>query len=125
MASTYVIKGLVRKEILFAIDHLNEIARPNLLRMMSWQIGLEKGYYFSVGKNYKFINCYLPNEDWKILLTTYSQDSCSNMWQALFTCYRLFRKYSKAVAEGLGYMYPNYDEAITKYTNNIYKSLNE
>ncbi len=117
--STYVVKGLARKEILFAIDHLNEIARPNLLRMMSWEIGLEKGFSFSVGKNYKFINQYLPIDDWEKLLSTYSQEGYSNMWQALFTCYELFRKHSKSVAEGLGYRYPDYDEVITKYTQNI------
>jgi len=70
MVWTYVVKGLARKEILFAIDHLNEIARPNLLRMMAWQIGSAQGYTFSVGKNYKFINRYLPREDWEELMST-------------------------------------------------------
>ncbi|MFD0679214.1 MULTISPECIES: aminoglycoside 6-adenylyltransferase [unclassified Paenibacillus] len=122
MVSTYVVKGLARKEILFAIDHLNEIARPNLLRMMAWQIGSEQGYSFSVGKNYKFIDRYLPNEDWEDLLLTYSENGYPNMWQSLLTCYKLFRKYSKAVAESLGFQYPVYDETITKYTENIYNS---
>lgn len=45
------------------------------------------------------------------------------MWQSLLTSYELFRKYSKAVAESLEYKYPDYDEAITKYTENIYTSL--
>jgi len=120
MVSTYVVKGLARKEILFAIDHLNEIARPNLLRMMAWQVGSAQGYTFSVGKNYKFINRYLPREDWEDLLSTYSGNGYPNMWQSLFTCYALFRKYSKAVAVSLGYPYPDYDEAISKYTANIY-----
>lgn len=124
MVSTYVVKGLARKEILFAIDHLNEIARPNLLRMMSWQIGSEQGYSFSVGKNYKFMNRCLPKEDWELLLSTYSENSYPSMWQSLFTCYALFRQYSKSVAESLGYDYPDYDESITKYTENIYTALN-
>lgn len=123
MVSTYVVKGLARKEILFAIDHLNDIARPNLLRMMSWQIGSEQGYCFSVGKNYKFINRYLPQEDWELLLSTYSESSYPSMWQSLFTCYELFRKYSNAVAESLGYDYPDYDESITKYVDPIYHSV--
>ncbi|UVI33323.1 aminoglycoside 6-adenylyltransferase [Paenibacillus spongiae] len=125
MVSTYVVKGLARNEILFAIDHLNEIARPNLLRMMSWQIGSEQGYSFSVGKNYKFINRYLPQEDWEALLSTYSANSYPNMWKSLFTCYELFRAYSKAVAERFGYKYPDYDDAITKYTENVVSSLND
>lgn len=122
MVSTYVVKGLSRKEILFAIDHLNEIARPNLLRMMAWQIGCEKGFTFSVGKNYKFIDRYLPKEDWEALLSTYRQNGYVDMWEALFTCYELFRKCSKAVADSLEYPYPDYDEAITKYAENIYHS---
>lgn len=123
MVATYIVKGLARQEILFAIDHLHEIARPNLLRMMAWQIGSEQGYTFSVGKNYKFIDRYLPQEDWKALLSTYSQNGYEEMWQSLVTCYALFRKYSKAVAASLGYKYPDYDEGITKYTENICNSL--
>ena len=119
--STYVTKGLARKEILFAIDHLQDHVRPNLLRMMSWYIGLEKGFAFSLGKNYKFIHQHLQKEDWEMLLSTYNMGSYTDMWQALFTCHDLFRKYSKEVAVTLGYMYPNYDKEITKYIQNIYE----
>lgn len=123
MVSTYVAKGLARKEILFASDHLHEIARPNLLRMMAWQIGIEQGYSFSVGKNYKYIDRYLPEQDWQQLLQTYRQDSYEVMWESLFLCYRLFRKYAHAVANPLKYAYPDYDRAITEYTERVYQSL--
>ncbi|MFB4261932.1 aminoglycoside 6-adenylyltransferase [Shouchella clausii] len=123
MVSTYVVKGLARKEILFAIDHLNEIARPNLLRMMAWYVGSERGYTFSVGKNYKFIDRYLPKEDWEALLSTYCEKGYAETWQSLFTCYELFRKYSIGLSASLGYNYPEYDEAITAYSNSIYDSL--
>ena len=123
MVSTYVVKGLARKEILFAIDHFHEIARPNLLRMMAWKIGSEQGYSFSLGKNDKFIDRYLPKEDWEKLLSTYAQNGYQEMRQSLFASYELFRKYSKAVSENLGYPYPDYDEAITKYTKEIFNSL--
>jgi len=123
MVSTYVVKGLARREILFAIDHLNEIARPNLLRMMAWHIGSERGYSFSVGKNYKFIDRYLPAEDWETLLSTYAENGYPNMWRSLFACYELFRKYAGAVAESLGYRYPDYDEGITRHTESIYSQV--
>lgn len=122
---TYVVKGLARKEILFAIDHLHEVARPNLLRMMAWQIGSEQSYSFSVGKNYKFIDRYLPKKDWEALLSTYSGNSYQSMWQSLFTSYELFRKYSRAVAKDLGYTYPIYDDAISAYTDKIYEAWAE
>ncbi len=123
MVSTYVVKGLARKEILFAIDHLHEVARPNLLRMMAWHIGAEHGYTFSVGKNYKFIDRYLTTEDWETLLSTYAENSYPSMWKSLLTCCELFRKYSKAVAEHHGYPYPNYDRTISGYMKGIYESL--
>ncbi|GIP21890.1 aminoglycoside 6-adenylyltransferase [Paenibacillus sp. J22TS3] len=122
MTATYVVKGLARKEFLFAADHLHEIVRPNLLRMMAWQIGSQHGYDFSVGKNYKFIDRYLPAEDWETLLSTYSESGYPEMWRSLFTCYGLFRQYSIAVADRLGYDYPDYDAAITKYTEDIYNT---
>ncbi|MGN7400668.1 aminoglycoside 6-adenylyltransferase [Cytobacillus praedii] len=123
MVSTYVIKGLARKEILFAIDHLNEIARPNLLRMMSWYIGIETNFSISLGKNYKYLQKHLDKNDWDQLLYTFAENSYENMWQSLFNCYDLFRKYSKLVANKLSYDYPVYDEQITNYTQTVYHSL--
>lgn len=119
MVSTYVAKGLARREVLFAIDHLHEIARPNLLRMMSWQVGATRGFTFSVGKNYKFLDRYLPAADWQSLLDTYQMHSISDMWHSLLSCQELFRVYSRAVSENLGYPYPDYDEAISGYIEEI------
>lgn len=122
MLATYVVKGLARQEILFANDHLYEIMRPNLLRMMAWRIGAQRGYHFSLGKNYKFIDKYLPAEDWKKLLSTYTQSEYKQLWQSLNTCLGLFRKYSDAVARHFNYQYPDYDVAITSYINNFFES---
>ncbi|MBD2869032.1 aminoglycoside 6-adenylyltransferase [Paenibacillus arenilitoris] len=119
MVSTYVAKGLARKELLFAIDHLHEVARPNLLRMMAWRIGCEHGFAFSVGKNYKFIDRYLPPEHWEALLSTYTGHDVEAVWRALFECHELFRTYSKAVAGTLGYSYPNYDGVVTAYIGKL------
>jgi len=120
---TYVVKGLARQEFLYAADHLHGIVRMNLLRMMGWKIGSEQGYTFSLGKNYKFIKRYLPDEDWTKLLSTYSMGGYPEMWQSLFTCCELFRTYSKAVGANLGYPYPDYDEAVTGYMKQIYTSF--
>lgn len=118
--STYVAKGLARKEILFAVDHLHEHVRPNLLGMMAWEIGAVHGYTFSVGKNYKFLDRYLPREDWSMLLSTYAMQGCKEVWRSLFKCHALFRQYAESVAQRYDYPYPHYDEAVTKYIENIY-----
>lgn len=118
----YVIKGLCRKEILFAIDHFNQIVRHELLRMISWKVGIETGFKLSVGKNYKFIERYISEDLWEKLLSTYRMDSYENIWEALFLCHQLFRAVSGEVAERLHYAYPEYDRNITKYTRDMYKN---
>jgi len=113
--TTYVVKGLCRREILFAIDHLNNIVRMELLRMISWWVGTEQGYNFSLGKNYKFLERHIPIELWEQLMTTYRMDSYIQMWESLEQCMALFRKVSTEVAKRLNYPYPDYDEKISEY----------
>ena len=112
---TYVVKGLFRKEILFAIDHMNDIVRKELLRMISWLVGIENGFTFSLGKNYKFLERYIPEEMWEKLMVTYRMDSYANMWESLEQCMSLFREVSAEAARRLNYRYPSYDEKITEY----------
>ena len=111
----YVVKGLCRREILFAIDHMNEIVRKELLRMISWSVGTRQGFYFSLGKNYKFLDRYITRELWERLLSTYRMDSYEQMWESLEQCMALFREVSSETATRLNYPYPDYDEKISGY----------
>lgn len=116
-----MIKGLMRKEILFALDHMNDILRPNILRMIAWSIGIEHQFSLSVGKNYKYIQHYMNAKDWEILLNTYVGNTYESVWKALFDCQDLFRAYSTSVAVLLRYEYPEYDQQITEYTIKHYQ----
>lgn len=113
----YVVKGLCRREILFAIDHLSDVVRKELLRMLSWKIGIERGFDFSLGKNYKFMEKYLPAELWERLMSTYRMGSYGEMWEALEQCMALFREVSAETAARLGCRYPDYDEKISGYVS--------
>lgn len=115
--TTYVVKGLCRKEILFAIDHLNDIVRKELLRMISWSVGFEQGFGFSLGKNYKFLKQYVSEDLWNQLISTYNMNSYPHMWEALEQCMVLFREVSGMVARQLDYPYPSYDEKVSGYVS--------
>ena len=67
---TYVTKGICRGERLYAAD-LMQLMRSELLRMLAWQVGLRRGYTFSIGKNYKFLPQYLEDETREALYSTY------------------------------------------------------
>lgn len=113
----YVVKGLCRKEILFAIDHLNEVVRKELLRMISWKVGMEHGFDFSLGKNDKFLQRYITEELWSGLMSTYRMDSYESMWESLEKCMSLFREVSAETAQRLHCAYPPYDGKITAYVS--------
>lgn len=117
----YVVKGLCRKELLFAIAHLH-IMRNELLRMISWKVGLEYGFHFSVGKNYKFIEKYIPKELWEELLRTYCLGSYEMMWEALFKCHAIFREVSGECARSFGYAYPAYDLRVSRYVTDLFET---
>ena len=119
--STYVCKGLCRREILFASEHLNFILRPNLLRMLGWKVGIETGFSLSVGKAYKFLGQYVDSQTWGQLLSTYRNDSYPNMWDALEKCHILFREAAHFVADSLGYCYPDYDRKVSGYIARLKK----
>ena len=111
----YVVKGLCRKEILFAADHLYNVQRQELLKMISWKVAQKYGYDFSLGKNYKFLDQYVAKSLWERLLSTYNMGSYEQMWKALYESMALFREVSKEVANTMGYTYPPYDAAISAY----------
>jgi aminoglycoside 6-adenylyltransferase len=100
---------------------MNQIVRQELLRMISWKVGIETGFTLSVGKNYKFINKYITKDLWENLLSTYKIDSYEHLWESLFKCHQLFREVSKEVGEEFNYVYPEYDVNISRYTQDLYK----
>lgn len=118
--SAYVAKGLARGELLFAMDHLHNNIRQELLRMMSWHIGYEQGYDRSLGKNYKFIQNYLSEENWQDFLLTFDLSTKEKMEQSFWHTLSLFQTYSKQVSLELGFDYPNDDEVMILFIETFY-----
>lgn len=118
--SAYVAKGLARGELLFAMDHLHNNIRQELLRMMSWHIGYEQDYDRSLGKNYKFIQNYLSEENWQDFLLTFDLSTKEKMEQSFWHTLSLFQTYSKQVSVELGFDYPNDDEVMISFIETFY-----
>ena len=116
--STYVAKGLARGQIPYANAHL-DLMRNELMRMLSWQAGLEQGFTFSIGKDFKYLQKHTPESEWAQLLRTWRMDSTENVWQSLFEVCDLFRRVSTKVAPGLGCPIPQYDHSVLPYLRQI------
>lgn len=116
--ATYVAKGLLRREILYAIDHLY-LMRQQLLTMISWKVGLENYFSVSIGKNLKYLADFIPADEFASLLATYSNNSLTAVAESSNNCQALFRSVSRFVSDEMGYAYPDYDEKVTGYLNSL------
>ncbi|WP_271750901.1 aminoglycoside 6-adenylyltransferase [Cohnella sp. JJ-181] len=118
--STYVAKGLWRRETLYALDHLNLYVRPMLIRMLEWRVGIDTDGGVGIGKNAKYLERYLPADRWQALLDTYPRGTEAEIWQALRTMGRLFRETALEVAERLGFAYDGKeDRLVTAYLASV------
>lgn len=119
--SAYVAKGVARDELLFALDHLNEVLRQELLRMMAWHIGHHHGYKQSLGKNYKFIQHYLTKDEWNRFMQTFDLATKEKIQSAFKLTLSLFQSYSKKVSEEMAFTYPDDDQVMLKFIQKYYE----
>lgn len=119
--STYVAKGLWRREILYAKKHLDDYVKDMLYKMLEWQVGIETNFQVSAGKCDKYLEKYLSKETWQKLISTFSGGSYEDTWSALFSTCDLFRDTAKNVAEHFRYEYADQDdERVTKYLRHVW-----
>lgn len=100
-----VAKGLWRKEVPYAQDMINYTVRPQLVKMLSWEIGIGTDFGCSVGKSGKYMYRYLSEKEWKLFLQTYVPADVKEMWNGVMTMCHLFDETAKNVGERLGFCY--------------------
>ena len=105
-----VAKGLWREEIIYAKYHLDQVIREQLMKMLTWYVGVKTQFLRSPGKLGKHFKQYLEPELWAMLEKTYANASYENTWDALFIICELFRVAAKQVAEHFGFDYPHSDD---------------
>ena len=120
--SHYVVRGICRGELFYAAAHL-EAMREELFRMLGWEIGLQRGFGFSLGKRQKFLPRYLDAERMRALEGSCDTGSLARAEAALRTLLSLFRESSRRVAEKLGCPYPDYDGKVSRYLDHYLERL--
>ena len=106
----YAAKGLWREEILYARHMLDAFAREQLMKMLTWHIGIETQFSQNPGKFGKYFQQYLDPELWNLLLKTYAEARYDSTWEALVTMCHLFRRVALPVADHFGFDYPHSDD---------------
>lgn len=107
--STYVVKGICRKQLIYATDHLYGICQQELLKVLAWQVASDRGVV-DIGKNYKYLFHYLPAEKEKEFSALLDLSSIEKISQSLFATMNVFDREAQILAQKMGFAY-NHKEA--------------
>ena len=104
--SAYVVKGIHRKQLIYATDHLYGICHQELLKVLAWKVASDKGTV-DIGKNYKYLYNYLPAEKEKEFLNLLDFSSLEKITQTLFATMQLFHQEAQKLAQKMEFDYDN------------------
>lgn len=102
--SAYVVKGICRKQAIYATDHLYGICQQELLKVLAWQVVSDRGKV-DIGKNYKYLFNYLPAEKEKQFSNLLDFSSLEKITQTLFATMKLFHQEAQSLANKMSFDY--------------------
>ena len=108
--SAYVVKGIYRNQIIYAIDHLYGICQQEFLKILAWQVASARGKV-DIGKNYKYLFQYLPAEKEKEFSNLLDFSSIDKITQSLLATMQLFHREAQRLAQKLGF---DYDKEVAE-----------
>ena len=102
--SAYVVKGICRKQVIYATDHLYCICQQELLKILAWQIASDRGAV-DIGKNFKYLFNYLPIEKEKEFSALLDFSSLDKITQSLLATMEFFHQEAQYLAQKMGFKY--------------------
>ena len=124
--SAYVVKGICRNQLIYAIDHLYGICQQELLKVLAWQVASDRGTV-DIGKNYKYLFNYLSAEKEKEFSNLLDFSCSDKVTQSLFATTQLFHREAQILAQKMGFAYDKEvaekmiqyaEERVKKFGNN-------
>ena len=102
--SAYVVKGICRKQVIYATDHLYGICQQELLKILAWQVASDRGAV-DIGKNYKYLFNYLSIEKEKEFSALLDFSSLDKITQSLLATMEFFHQEAQYLAQKMGFKY--------------------
>jgi len=108
--SAYVVKGICRKQVIYATDHLYGICQQEFLKILAWQVASDSGKV-DIGKNYKYLFNYLPAEKEKEFSDLLDFSSIEKLTQSLYATMKIFHQEAQSLAQKMGF---DYDKEVAE-----------
>lgn len=102
--SAYVVKGICRKQAIYATDHLYGICQQELLKVLAWQVASDRGTV-DIGKNYKYLFQYLSAEKEKEFSNLLDFSSLDKIIQSLLATMQIFHQEAQSLSQKMGFEY--------------------
>ena len=102
--SAYVVKGICRKQVIYATDHLYGICQQELLKILAWQVARDRGAV-DIGKNYKYLFNYLTAEKEKEFSNLLDFSSLDKITQSLLATMKIFHQEAQILSQKMGFEY--------------------
>jgi aminoglycoside 6-adenylyltransferase len=109
--STYMIKGLLRNEIIYTKNIQETIVRKMFMNVIAWNIAADHEFEINLGASYRFIKNYIDTETMNQIKHTYPDFTKINIWNSLMSMSDTFHEQSIELANKLKLNY-NLDEAM-------------
>ncbi len=111
----YVLKGILRHDLLYANYYFTHICMEECLKMMSFDIQLHHHEKIKLGKCYKKIFEYIDEHDHELMEKWFHTASNLEMSEALLSCMYLFKSYAKDAFSRSGWTMPKEVDRVERY----------
>lgn len=108
--SAYVVKGICRKQVIYATDRLYGICQQELLKVLAWQVASDRGAV-DIGKNYKYLFNYLPAQKENEFSSLLDFSNSDKITQSLFATMKFFHQEAQSLAQKMGF---DYDKEVAE-----------
>ncbi len=107
--STYVAKGLYRKQLTYVKFMSEHIVKQELIKLLTWYAGIKTNFSISLGHCGKYLAEHIEPDIWEQFSDTYVGAQYSSMWDALFVMCELFNSLATYISQQYHFNY-NKDE---------------
>lgn len=121
--STYVAKGIWRKELTYAKAMSEEIVKVQLIKLLTWYAGINTHFEKNIGKCGRHLESYLERPLWEKFIKTYVDADYDHMWAALFLMCEIFHEVAMKIAKHFGFVLNEFEyHSVFAYLNEVRKS---
>lgn len=103
---SHIPKTIWRKQLPQLKSYTEGWLRVPMQLMLSWEIGLKRGFDNTIGAGGRHLPKLLGPEKWERYLDTYVDSDLNNIWNSIFVFYDMFVESATFVADEYGFIFP-------------------